>query len=189
MGSASRTSDPEHAVLNYRCRLTTCLYVADHQRVYNSTKYALESLSDALRYELRPFGVDVALIEPGVIRTQFESTAVANLEAARHGAYAAAVGKYEEISKLADRFASEPIVIAKAIARAVRARRAAARYVAPRSGNILLAFRAVAPTPVWDWAMRKLGYLSASTLDVSRPAAALATNDRQTQPKVRVAAN
>src|SRR5204862_3461092 len=48
--------------------------------VYNSTKYAVESLSDALRYELRPFGIDVALIEPGIIRTNFESTAVANLD-------------------------------------------------------------------------------------------------------------
>ena len=44
--------------------------------VYNSTKYAVESLSDALRYELRPFGIDVAMIEPGVIRTNFEATAV-----------------------------------------------------------------------------------------------------------------
>jgi NAD(P)-dependent dehydrogenase (short-subunit alcohol dehydrogenase family) len=49
--------------------------------VYNSTKYAVESLSDALRYELRPFGIDVVLIEPGVIRTNFEATAVSNMEA------------------------------------------------------------------------------------------------------------
>src|SRR6185503_17339875 len=47
--------------------------------VYNSTKYAVEALSDALRYELRPFGIDVALIEPGVIRTSFEATAVSGI--------------------------------------------------------------------------------------------------------------
>ena len=135
--------------------------------VYNSTKYAVESLSDALRYELRPFGVDVSLIEPGVIRTNFEATAVGNLGAVEGGAYAAALGKYDKMSKMADRFASNPIVIAKAISRAVRARRPSARYVAPRSTNMILMFRAVAPTRVWDWAMRKVGFLSAKTLDLS----------------------
>jgi len=143
--------------------------------VYNSTKYAVESLSDALRYELRPFGIDVALIEPGVIRTNFESTAVQNLGPMRNGAYGAAFEKYEQMSKMADRFASNPIVIAKAIARAVKARRASARYVAPRSTNFVLWFASFAPTFVWDWAMRKVGYLNAKTLTktpvVSAPAA------------------
>jgi short-subunit dehydrogenase len=132
--------------------------------VYNSTKYAVESLSDALRYELRPFGIDVALIEPGVIRTNFESTAVSNLREYQQTPYAGALAKYEEMSKKADKFASEPIVIAKAISRAVRARRASARYVAPRSTNMVLLIRALTPTSVWDWAMRKIGHLDAKTL-------------------------
>jgi len=136
--------------------------------VYNSTKYAVESLSDALRYELRPFGIDVSLIEPGVIRTNFEATAVAGLHTVQDGVYAAALGKYEQMSKMADRFASNPIVIAKAIGRAVRARRPAARYVAPRSTHMVLWFRAVAPTRMWDWAMRKVGFLNAKTLDLGR---------------------
>ena len=101
--------------------------------VYNSTKYAVESLSDALRYELRPFGIDVALIEPGVIRTNFEATAVAGLDRFAASPYAGALANYERMSRLADRLASEPIVVASAIARAVAARRPAARYVAPRS--------------------------------------------------------
>jgi short-subunit dehydrogenase len=135
--------------------------------VYNSTKYAVESLSDALRYELRPFGIDVALIEPGVIRTNFESTAVAGMKVFDGGAYAASLGKYEQMSKMADKFASNPIVIAKAIARAVNARRASARYVAPWSTNFVLLFRTMTPTFVWDWAMRKVGFLNAKTLDLS----------------------
>jgi short-subunit dehydrogenase len=140
--------------------------------VYNSTKYAVESLSDAMRYELRPFGIDVSLIEPGVIRTNFEATAVSGMRAFDNGAYARALGKYEEMSKMADKFASNPIVIAKAIARAVRARRPAARYVAPWSTNAVFWFRALFPTSVWDWAMRKVGYLTAKTLDLSaKPAA------------------
>jgi short-subunit dehydrogenase len=146
--------------------------------VYNSTKYAVESLSDALRYELRPFGINVALIEPGVIRTNFEATAASNLEPMRGGAYAAAFAKYDEMSKMADRWASNPIVIAKAIARAVKARRASARYVAPRSTNMVLWFASFAPTRVWDWAMRKIGNLNAKTLfesSAAKPAAPAVT--------------
>lgn len=140
--------------------------------VYNSTKYAVESLSDALRYELRAFGIDVSLIEPGVIRTNFEATAVGNLGQFDGTPYAAAVAKYEQMSKTADRFASNPIVIAKAIARAVNARRPAARYVAPRTTNVALWMSALLPTRVWDWAMRKVAFLNAKTLGTDGAAGA-----------------
>lgn len=159
--------------------------------VYNSTKYAVESLSDALRYELRPFGIDVSLIEPGVIRTNFEATAVGNLTSMQHGAYAAALGKYEQMSKMADRFASNPIVIAKAIARATNARRPAARYVAPRSTHFILAFRAIAPTRMWDWAMRKVGFLSPKVLDLgaTKPAAPIVVAEARRAQQVGASAN
>ncbi|MFT3697174.1 MAG: SDR family oxidoreductase [Kofleriaceae bacterium] len=142
--------------------------------VYNSTKYAVESLSDALRYELRPFGIDVALIEPGIIRTNFEATAVSGLAQFANTPYAVAVRKYEEMSKFADKFASNPIVIAKAITRAVKARRPAARYVAPRSQHVAFIASALLPRRMWDWAMRKVGQLSAKTLDLDMPARAAA---------------
>ena len=134
--------------------------------VYNSTKYAVESLSDALRYELRAFGVDVVLIEPGVIRTNFESTAVSNLEQFKGSVYGPSMLKVDDLSKKMDRFASEPIVIARAIAKAVRVRRPAARYVAPRSTYFILVLQAVLPTPMWDWSMRKLGFLTPHALQV-----------------------
>ncbi|HEU0033124.1 MAG TPA: SDR family oxidoreductase [Kofleriaceae bacterium] len=153
--------------------------------VYNSTKYAVESLSDALRYELKPFGIDVALIEPGVIRTNFESTAAKNIAVMQGGAYAGALAKYEQMSKSADRFASNPIVIAKAIGRAVNARRASARYVAPWSTNMFLWMQAILPTRVWDWAMRKVGNLNAKTLNVG--AAAPAAQKPASPPDLRVA--
>jgi len=140
--------------------------------VYNSTKYAVESLSDALRYELRPFGIDITMIEPGVIRTNFEATAVSGLGRFEGTPFAVAVRKYEQMSKLADRFASNPIVIAKAIARAVNARRPAARYVAPFSTNFALLMKTFLPTRVWDWAMRKVGFLTPKALGLTDPPAA-----------------
>ena len=144
--------------------------------VYNSTKYAIEALSDALRYELRPFGIDVALIEPGVIRTSFEATAVPGLAAFASTAYGPALANYERISKAADRLASDPIVVARAIARAVGARRPAARYVTPRITNVVLWLGAILPTSIWDWVMRRAGYLTADGLALSvdpAPAAAV----------------
>jgi NAD(P)-dependent dehydrogenase (short-subunit alcohol dehydrogenase family) len=138
---------------------------------YNSTKYAVESLSDAMRYELRPFGVDVVLIEPGVIRTNFEATAVASLDTFANTPYGAAVAKYDQLSRLADRFASNPIVIAKAIARAIKARRPAARYVAPFSTNAVILLSRVVPTRMWDWAMRRVGFLTPRALGVAATAA------------------
>jgi NAD(P)-dependent dehydrogenase (short-subunit alcohol dehydrogenase family) len=154
--------------------------------VYNSTKYAVESLSEAMRYELRPFGITVALIEPGVIRTNFEATAVANLDAFAATPYGPAMAKYEKMSKLADRFASNPIVIAKAIARAVNARRPSARYVAPRSTSFVLFLNAILPTRMWDWAMRKVGYLNGKTLGLDgapRPHVPHAVDQTKRVPK------
>ena len=135
--------------------------------VYNSTKYAVESLSDALRYELRPFGIDVALIEPGVIRTNFEATAVSGLDGFAATPYGRALANYERMSRSADRFASSPIVVARAIARAVAARRPAARYVTPRITSVALWLSALLPTSVWDWAMRRAGYLTPDALDLT----------------------
>jgi short-subunit dehydrogenase len=135
--------------------------------VYNSTKYAIESLSDALRYELAAFGIDVVLIEPGVIRTRFEATAVAGLDGFAATPYGRALAHYGQMSKAADRFAANPIVVARAIARAVEARRPAARYVTPRLNSVAVWLSAILPTRAWDWAMRRVGYLTPAGLELS----------------------
>ena len=135
--------------------------------VYNSTKYAVESLSDALRYELRPLGIDVALIEPGVIRTSFETTAASGLGGFASPPYGRALANYERMSRSADRFAANPIVVARAIARAALARRPAARYVTPRLNSLAVWLSAILPTSVWDWAMRRAGYLTPAGLDLA----------------------
>lgn len=134
--------------------------------VYNSTKYAVESLSDAMRYELRPFGIDVTLIEPGVIRTNFEATAVSSISQYAASPYAGAMKQVEAMSKTLDRFAAEPIVIAKAIDRAVRVKRPAARYVAPRFNSVVIALKTVLPTRMFDWTMRRMSYLTKEHLGI-----------------------
>ena len=56
--------------------------------LYHATKYAVEAISDALRFEVRGFGVDVILIEPGLIVTGFGDAATATVPADGDGPYA-----------------------------------------------------------------------------------------------------
>ena len=52
---------------------------------YHATKYAVEAISDALRNEVRPFGIDVVVVEPGLIRTRFEDTVHASVAGSAGG--------------------------------------------------------------------------------------------------------
>ena len=131
---------------------------------YNSTKYALESLSDALRYELRPFGVDVVLIEPGVIRTSFADTSMATVGQYEQSIYGPAIARAYKLRARMESTAVGPEVVARAIHKAIRRRRPAARYVAPWFGNVVLGLLAVTPTRVQDYAFRRFGFLTPAML-------------------------
>lgn len=131
---------------------------------YNSTKYALESLSDGLRYELRAFGIDVVLIEPGVIHTGFADTAMAPVQQYDGSPYAGAIAKADVLRKRLESTGAQPVVVARAIHKAIRRRRPAARYVAPWYGSIFLGLLAITPTRVADAAFRRLSFLGAKHL-------------------------
>lgn len=120
---------------------------------YNATKHAIEALSDALRNELRAFGVDVVLIEPGAISTGFGEIERQSLEAhAEQGApYAEQIRKVMAFQKDLHPNAAKPEVAAKAIVRAVEAKRPRARYVVPMLPNrALIALAEFLPTSVSD---------------------------------------
>jgi NAD(P)-dependent dehydrogenase (short-subunit alcohol dehydrogenase family) len=124
-------------------RLTMPLFGA-----YNSTKYAVESLSDALRVELRPFGVKVVLIEPGVIDTGFTDRTFSEASKYRRedSPYAPVLARLDDMRKVSDRTAAGPSVIARAIERAATARSPRARYVAPRMAGLVVGFMRWLPT-------------------------------------------
>lgn len=100
---------------------------------YHATKYAVEGLSDALRLELKPFGIDVAIIEPGAIDTEWGGIATRNLlQTSGDGAYGpAARATAAMLDKAFQRWAIKPQVIANDIAHAATAKRPKIRYVAP----------------------------------------------------------
>jgi NADP-dependent 3-hydroxy acid dehydrogenase YdfG len=71
--------------------------------LYHATKYSLEAISDALRFEVRGFGVDVVLIEPGLITTEFGKTAAATVSEAGFGGSAASHAEGAKADAGADR--------------------------------------------------------------------------------------
>jgi NAD(P)-dependent dehydrogenase (short-subunit alcohol dehydrogenase family) len=143
---------------------------------YNSTKYAVESLSDALRWELKPFGIDVALIEPGVIRTEFADIAMQGTDKFAGSPYSAAISKADKLRARMEATASGPLTVAKAIERAIKVYRPAPRYIAPRITWLALLFKSITPDWMWDWTMRKFAFLGlvekelASTPKAAQPA-------------------
>jgi NAD(P)-dependent dehydrogenase (short-subunit alcohol dehydrogenase family) len=129
---------------------------------YHGTKHAVEAISDALRFEVRGFGVDVVVIEPGLIRTRFGETAAGSIDAAAeadddpYADFNAAVGKataavYE--GPLA-RLGGGPETVARTIERAITARRPKARYMVTPSARLALAQRRLLPDRAWDAFMR-----------------------------------
>ncbi len=140
--------------------------------VYNSTKYAVESLSDALRVELHPFGIDVVLIEPGYIKTEFgdHSVGLAKQYTDDSNPYQRVMARIEELNELLLKTAVGPEVISAAIQRAVEVRRPRARYVAPFSAKVMVWFMTRAPTRLIDWASRMLVGLTPKGMKSKPPA-------------------
>lgn len=133
---------------------------------YHASKYALEALSDALRMEVAPLGVQVVIVEPGTIRTEFATRTRDEATRARsEGSRYAAI--YERSNELEARFgkmAGGTAPVVRAIERALTARRPSARYVAPRKFAVMIALVRLLPTCWVDAAMRRVFGLTRARL-------------------------
>lgn len=129
---------------------------------YHATKYAVEAISDALRVEVKPFGIDVILVEPGLIRTNFENRVNEGLETGTppHGedtAYAdllAASDKNTTRGYANDFMATSPEAVAAVILRAVESPKPRSRYVVTPAAKVLINLRRFGGDRVWDATMR-----------------------------------
>ncbi len=128
---------------------------------YHATKHALEAISDAMRYELRGFGIDVVLLEPGLITTEFGETATASIAAveidgddpyATFNATVGAVtkGAYEGPMRL---LGGGPDRVAKTIERTLERRNPPARITITPSAKLTLGLRRMLPDRIWEAAM------------------------------------
>ena len=127
---------------------------------YHVSKYAVESLSDAMRMELKPFGIDVVIIEPGAIKTNWGIIAADHLiESSRGTAYeqTGTMMANNLRNMYLSNTISDPAVVRKAIVRAVNARRPCTRYRIGRMANAIVFFHWLLPTRWWDAFLRLMG--------------------------------
>jgi NAD(P)-dependent dehydrogenase (short-subunit alcohol dehydrogenase family) len=111
---------------------------------YHATKHALEGWSDCLRLELAPFGIDVIVIEPGAIETEFGDVMMGPmLERSGDSAYAELAHRMAKATR--DSYevgnASPPSVIANTISRALEASTPRTRYVAGKMAKPVMFLR------------------------------------------------
>lgn len=115
------------------------------QAHYSATKAAVDSLAQALRMEVEPFGVAVSLVEPGDIRTAFNDATDFTL--ASRSAYGARIARCEGVIRRSLEEAPGPAVVARAVLRALSSRRPRTRYpVGPDSRLVPLGRRLL---PEW----------------------------------------
>jgi NAD(P)-dependent dehydrogenase (short-subunit alcohol dehydrogenase family) len=120
---------------------------------YHATKFAVEGLSDSLRIELRPFGIDVVLIEPAGVLTEWNAISRENMaKTSAGGAYAGQAASMARVLESVDtpRRSSEPIVVARKIVKAATAPHPSTRYPVGRGAGTILGARRLLPDRAFD---------------------------------------
>ena len=127
--------------------------------MYHATKYAVEAISDALRFEVRGFGVEVIVVEPGLIVTKFGETAASSVGPDADGPYASF---NRDVARATEHVYQGPLtklgggpeVVARTIAGALKADRPKTRYPVTPSARLMMGQRRLMPDRVWDLLMR-----------------------------------
>ena len=121
---------------------------------YHATKYAVEAMSDALRMEVARFGIDVICIEPGLIRTEFGSTAAGGVEASGRS-----VRRVQRVGGEVHPRRLRGAAVAprrrrrrrrQAIEKALGKSRAPSRVPVTPSARVMMGLRRVLPDRAWD---------------------------------------
>ncbi|HET6165381.1 MAG TPA: oxidoreductase [Marmoricola sp.] len=126
---------------------------------YHATKFAVEGFSDSLRMELKPFGVDVVLIEPGPIITEWNEIARDSLlEMSGDGDYARYARRAHKVLTEFDKpgRASKPEAVARKIRKAATTRRPAARYPVGRGARMITSSRDHLPDRLYDQVISRM---------------------------------
>ncbi|MBV7331191.1 oxidoreductase [Chloroflexi bacterium TSY] len=124
---------------------------------YHATKHALEGWSDSLRLEGTPFGIDVVIVEPGGIKTEFADVMTGPMmERSGEGPYRDLAQSLSNSMTQMESRMSEPSVIADVVSQAVKARRPKTRYAAGAMAKQVLFMRSWLPDRAFDWVVTRM---------------------------------
>lgn len=130
---------------------------------YHVSKYSVEAFSDALRMEMKPFGIDVSMIEPGAIKTDWGLIAADHLRDSSKGTpYEGDAARWSGTMRhfYESKLLSRPSVITRQVIRAVESRHPKARYRKGRLSGTTVFFHWLLPARWWDALMRRAGRVS-----------------------------
>ena len=126
---------------------------------YHASKYALESFSDALRMEVSMFSIDVVLIEPSGVKTNWWKTATKHLLLTSKGGFyeSQAEKTANGMIKLGNsKIMADPEKIARVIIKSVKRKRPKTRYVVGFGGRTLIFLHNILPTRCYDWIVKNM---------------------------------
>jgi NAD(P)-dependent dehydrogenase (short-subunit alcohol dehydrogenase family) len=105
------------------------------QAFYSASKFALEGYAEALAYEVAPFGVEVTLVEPGNVRTDFTANRRLVATPSADGPYAAAAARAVGVMVRDEERGVPPADVARVVERVLTARRPPRRVSAGKAGE------------------------------------------------------
>jgi len=118
---------------------------------YHASKFALEALSDSLRMEVKKFGIDVVVIEPGGVKTEWSGITVDNMmKISGNTAYKQLAEQFSKsLTSIEDKVA-EPIVIVELVRKAINAKKPKTRYAGGYMAGVALFMRKILPDRTFD---------------------------------------
>jgi len=122
---------------------------------YHSSKYAVEGLSDCMRFELKQFGIDVVLIEPGAINSAWYDIMLKNLKStADNSHYKNYIDSYEKYVVTNRKYFSKTDIVAKVVCKVIKSRNPRARYSVGFMAKPSILLYKLLPSKVYDSALR-----------------------------------
>ncbi len=126
------------------------------QSVYSASKYALEALSEALRVEVKPFGIKVVLVEPGDTRTEFTSRRQIVTAAGENSVYKESFERSLNTMVRDEINGPEPDVVAKVVIKILRRKNPPVRVVVGASYKAMVILKRFIPARFVEYIIGKL---------------------------------
>jgi len=126
------------------------------QGMYSASKFALEGMTEALRAEVRQFGIKVVLIEPGDFCTGFTANRIKTALSLENSAYAESFHRSLKVMEEDEMKGASPIKVARLVHRIIEKSSPSPRYVVgPFFEKVAVALKKILPQKVFEWAILK----------------------------------